>query len=63
MNLRRRIGTKEAWNSFLSARGSGPYANLAHTALDKLEAAENASEKADAINARRKSKPNKKRKI
>jgi uncharacterized caspase-like protein len=47
--LAAQIGTKEAWNSFLSARGSGPYANLAHTALDKLEAAENASEKADAI--------------
>jgi uncharacterized caspase-like protein len=43
------IGTKEAWNSFLAAHGSGIYANLAHAALDKLEAAEKASEKADAI--------------
>ena len=47
--LAAQIDTKEAWNSFLSARGSGAYANLAHAALDKLEAAENASEKADAI--------------
>jgi uncharacterized caspase-like protein len=47
--LAAQIGTKEAWNSFLSARGSGAYANLARAALDKLEAAENASEKADAI--------------
>jgi uncharacterized caspase-like protein len=47
--LAAQIGTREAWNSFLSARGSGAYANLAHAALDKLEAAQNASEKADAI--------------
>jgi uncharacterized caspase-like protein len=47
--LAAQIGTKEAWNSFLSARGSGVYANLAHAALDKLGAAENASEKADVI--------------
>lgn len=47
--LAAQIGTEEAWNSFLSARGSGAYANLAHAALDKLEAAENASEKADAV--------------
>jgi uncharacterized caspase-like protein len=47
--LAAQIGTKEAWNSFLSARGSGAYASLARAALDKLEAAENASEKADAV--------------
>ena len=43
------IGTREAWNSFLAVHGSGGYASLAHAALDKLEAAEKASEKADAI--------------
>jgi hypothetical protein len=43
------IGTKEAWNTFLAAHGSGIYANFAHAALDKLEVAEQASEKAGAI--------------
>ncbi len=43
------IGTREAWNSFLAVHGTGIYANFAHAALDKLEAAEKASEKADAI--------------
>jgi uncharacterized caspase-like protein len=47
--LAAQIGTKEAWNSFLLARGSGPYANLAQANLAKLEAVENASEKADVI--------------
>ncbi|MBV9566250.1 MAG: caspase family protein [Bradyrhizobium sp.] len=42
------IGTEEAWNSFLAVHGSGAYANLARAALDKLEAAEQASERADA---------------
>jgi uncharacterized caspase-like protein len=41
------IGTKEAWGSFLVAHGSGIYANLAHAALDKLNAAEKASERAE----------------
>jgi uncharacterized caspase-like protein len=50
--LAAQIGTKEAWNSFLSARGNGAYANLAHAALDKLKAAEDASERADAIKRR-----------
>jgi uncharacterized caspase-like protein len=43
------IGTKEAWGSFLLAHGSGLYADLAHAALDKLDTAEKASERADAI--------------
>jgi uncharacterized caspase-like protein len=43
------IGTKEAWGSFLAAHGSGIYANLAHAALDKLDAAEKASERADVV--------------
>jgi uncharacterized caspase-like protein len=43
------IGTKEAWGSFLVTHSSGIYANLAHAALDKLEAAEKASERADAL--------------
>ena len=42
------IGTKEAWNSFLSVHGSGIYANLARAALGKLETTERASERADA---------------
>ena len=42
------IGTKEAWNSFLAAHGSGIYADFAHAALGKLQAAERASEQADA---------------
>jgi len=43
------IGTREAWNSFLAVHGTGIYANFAHAALDKLEAAEKASARADAI--------------
>jgi uncharacterized caspase-like protein len=43
------IGTKEAWGSFLAAHSGGIYANLARAALDKLEAAEKASERADVI--------------
>lgn len=43
------IGTKEAWNSFLGVHSSGTYADLAQAALGKLKAAENASERADAI--------------
>jgi uncharacterized caspase-like protein len=43
------IGTREAWNSFLAVHGSGGYARLALAALDKLDAAEKASEKADAL--------------
>jgi uncharacterized caspase-like protein len=43
------IGTKEAWGSFLVTHSGGIYANLAHAALYKLEAAEKASERADAI--------------
>jgi uncharacterized caspase-like protein len=43
------IGTKEAWNSFLAVHSSGIYADFARAALGKLEAAERASEKADAI--------------
>lgn len=42
------IGTKEAWNSFLSVHGTGIYADLAHAALGKLDTAERASERADA---------------
>jgi hypothetical protein len=41
------IGTKEAWTSFLGVHGNGIYANSAHAALDKLNAVEKASEKAD----------------
>jgi uncharacterized caspase-like protein len=41
------IGTKEAWTSFLGVHGSGSYATSARAALDKLAAAEKASEKAD----------------
>jgi len=40
------IATKEAWNSFLKAHPEGLYANLAHAAFDKLDAAEQASAKA-----------------
>jgi uncharacterized caspase-like protein len=40
------IATKEAWNSFLKAHPDGLYANLAHAAFDKLDAAEQASAKA-----------------
>ncbi len=43
------IGTKEAWNSFLGVHSSGTYADLARAALGKLEAAEQASQRADAI--------------
>jgi uncharacterized caspase-like protein len=43
------IGTRETWSSFLAIHGSGIYANFAHAALDKLEAAEKASATADAI--------------
>ncbi|MET4389340.1 putative caspase-like protein [Bradyrhizobium sp. F1.4.3] len=43
------IGTKEAWTSFLGVHGSGSYATSARAALDKLEAAEKASEKADLV--------------
>jgi hypothetical protein len=43
------IGTRGAWNSFLANYGSGIYANFAHAALDKLEAAEQASQAAEAI--------------
>jgi len=40
------IATKEAWNSFLKVHPDGLYANLAHAAFDKLDAAEQASAKA-----------------
>jgi hypothetical protein len=40
------IATKEAWTSFLKAHPDGLYANLAHAAFDKLDAAEQASAKA-----------------
>ncbi len=40
------IATKEAWTSFLKAHPDGLYANLAHAAFDKLDAAEQASVKA-----------------
>ena len=43
------IGTREAWTSFLGVHGSGPYAASAHAALDKLDAAEKAREKADLL--------------
>ncbi|SFV16444.1 Uncharacterized protein, contains caspase domain [Bradyrhizobium arachidis] len=43
------IGTREAWTSFLAVHGSGIYAASAHAALDKLDAAEKASEKADLL--------------
>ncbi|MCK1385608.1 caspase family protein [Bradyrhizobium sp. 21] len=43
------IGTREAWTSFLGVHGSGIYANSAHAALDRLGAAEKASEKADQL--------------
>ncbi|OAF12452.1 hypothetical protein AYJ54_06390 [Bradyrhizobium centrolobii] len=43
------IGTKEAWASFLAVHGSGVYATSAHAALDKLDAAEKASEKAELL--------------
>jgi uncharacterized caspase-like protein len=43
------IGTREAWTSFLGVHGSGAYAASAHAALDKLDAAEKASEKADLL--------------
>jgi uncharacterized caspase-like protein len=43
------IGTKEAWNSFLGVHSSGTYADLARAALGKLEAAQQASQRADAI--------------
>jgi hypothetical protein len=42
-------GTKQAWLSFLAVHASGIYANFAHAALDKLEAAEKISENADAV--------------
>jgi len=54
------IGTKEAWNSFLAAHGSGIYTNLAHAALDKLEATEAARERADAIQRRAEEQANQK---
>jgi uncharacterized caspase-like protein len=38
--LAERIGTKEAWESFLSAHKSGFFANLARAARDKIVAAE-----------------------
>jgi len=40
------IATKEAWSSFLKAHPDGLYANLAHAAFDKLDAAEQVSAKA-----------------
>ncbi len=40
------IATKEAWTSFLKAHPDGLYANLAHAAFDKLDAAEQVSAKA-----------------
>ena len=43
------IGTKEAWTSFLGVHGSGSYATSARAALDKLAAAEQVSESADAV--------------
>jgi uncharacterized caspase-like protein len=43
------IGTREAWTSFLGVHGSGTYATSARAALDKLDTAERASEKADLL--------------
>jgi uncharacterized caspase-like protein len=43
-----RIGTKEAWQSFLAAHGGGYYEQLARAALDKLNAADERA-KRDAI--------------
>jgi uncharacterized caspase-like protein len=45
--LAAQIGTKEAWESFLSAHGSGFYANLARAQTAKLMAAEQSKAKAD----------------
>ncbi len=45
--LAAQIGTKEAWESFLSAHGSGFYANLARAQTSKLTAAEQSKAKAD----------------
>jgi uncharacterized caspase-like protein len=42
------IGTKQAWNSFLSAHASGLYADLARAQFGKLQAAEDAAIKAEA---------------
>jgi uncharacterized caspase-like protein len=47
--LAAQIGTREAWKAFLGVHGSGIYANFAHAALDKLEDAERARERAEAI--------------
>ncbi|SFV16450.1 Uncharacterized protein, contains caspase domain [Bradyrhizobium arachidis] len=47
--LAAQTGTKQAWLSFLAVHPSGIYANFAHAALDKLDAAEKASEKADLL--------------
>jgi len=42
-------GTRDAWTSFLHAHSDGIYAGFAHAALDKLQAAENASAKAELV--------------
>ncbi|MCK1312233.1 hypothetical protein IVB32_01865, partial [Bradyrhizobium sp. 23] len=47
--LAAQAGTKQAWLSFLAVHATGIYANFAHAALDKLEAAEKISENADAV--------------
>ncbi|MGY4511510.1 putative caspase-like protein [Bradyrhizobium sp. USDA 3650] len=47
--LAAQAGTKQAWLSFLAVHASGIYANFAHAALDKLDAAEKISENADAV--------------
>ncbi|MBV9566252.1 MAG: caspase family protein [Bradyrhizobium sp.] len=47
--LTAQIGTREAWKAFLAVHGSGIYANFAHAALDKLEDAERARARAEAL--------------